>query len=365
MVLPFLVLYLTSSVGVSPARAGFALTLYGAGGLLVAPFAGRLGDRIGPNRVMVASLLVSGALFLVFPLAKTWEAILPMVVLLAITNEAFRPANMALLTDAVPPEQRRAAFALLRMAINLGMGIGPAIGGFLVTYSFPALFYVDGATSILAGLVLLLRPVRALRKEASAAEPVREAPAGGALRDPRLLFVLLSMLPAVVVFFQFQAALPLYLVRDLGFRESMYGLVFTINTGLIVLLEVRLNLATAHWRHGRSLALGSALFAVGFGALAFARTPAAVAATVVVWTFGEMILLPSLSAYIADICPSDRVGEYMGFYTMAFGVGFLVGPWLGTLLLDHHGSTVLWSAMFVLGLVSTALLATVRDKTAD
>ena len=360
MVLPFLVLYLTASLGFSPARAGFALTLYGAGGLLVAPIAGRLGDRIGPHRVMVGSLLVSGCVFLVFPLARTWTSIVPMVLVLAVTNEAFRPANMALLTDAVLPKDRRAAFALLRMAINLGMGIGPAIGGFLVQVSFPALFWVDGGTSILAGLLLLARPVRPLPKEPSDVSAGR--PSSGALRDPRLVFVLLAMLPAIVVFFQFQAALPLYLVRDLGFRESVYGMVFTINTALIVLLEVRLNLATAHWSHARSLSLGAALFAAGFGALAFTRSLVPVLLTVVVWTFGEMILLPSLSAYIADLCPPDRVGEYMGFYTMAFGVGFLVGPWLGTLLLERHGSVVLWSTMLVLGLVSAALLSTVGRR---
>ena len=357
MVLPFLVLYLTTSLGYSAERAGLALALYGAGGLVIAPLAGRLGDKVGAQRVMVSSLLLSGVLLLLFPLAKTWAAIVPMVVALSVTSEAFRPSNMALLTDSVPPEQRRAAFALLRMAINLGMGIGPAIGGFLVEVSFPALFWVDGGTSILAGLLLLLLPVRALAKHAEGGGA--PAPSRGALRDGRLVFVLFSMLPVMVVFFQFSAALPLYLVRDLGFRESIYGLVFTINTALIVLLEVRLNLATSHWSHGRSLALGAVLFAVGFGALAFARSPAAVLATVVVWTFGEMVLLPSLSAYIADLSPPDRVGEYMGFYTMAFGVGFVAGPWLGTLLLERCGSRVLWGTMFLLGLLSAALLGSV------
>jgi MFS family permease len=358
MVLPFLVLYLTTSLGLSAEQAGLALTLYGAGGLVIAPLAGRLGDRIGPHAVMVGSLLASGVLLLAFPLARTWQAIVPMVVALSVTSEAFRPANMALLTDSVPPGQRRAAFALLRMAVNLGMGIGPAIGGFLVLVSFPALFWVDGGTSILAGILLLLLPVRALPRDPGPAGEAA-APSPGALRDPRLVFVLAAMLPVMVVFFQFTAALPIYLVRDLGLRESVYGLVFTINTALIVLLEVRLNLAMGHWSHGRSMALGSALFAVGFGALAFARSPGAILATVVVWTFGEMILLPSLSAYIAEMSPPDRIGEYMGFYTMAFGVGFVVGPWLGTLLLERHGSVVLWGTMFVLGLVSAALLGSV------
>jgi MFS family permease len=133
--------------------------------------------------------------------------------------------------------------------------------------------------------------------------------------------------------------------------------VFTVNTLLIVFLEVQINTSTAHWPHGRCLALGASLTAAGFGALAFARGPWSVMATVVVWTFGEMILLPGMSAYAADIAPADRRGEYMGLYSMAFGAAFTVAPWLGTELLDRLGANVLWGAMFALAMVSAAAMS--------
>src|SRR4029079_17928368 len=121
----------------------------------------------------------------------------------------------------------------------------------------------------------------------------------------------LLMLPPAIIFFQDQAAMPLYVVRDIGLSEKAFWFLFTINTWLIVLLEVPLNTATAHWPHRRSLALGALLFGAGFGSMALATGPLSLAATVVVWTFGEMILFPGASAYVADISPPARRGEYM------------------------------------------------------
>lgn len=121
-------------------------------------------------------------------------------------------------------------------------------------------------------------------------------------------------------------------------------------------MEIPLNAATSHWPHQRTLALGSLLFGLGFGALAIARTFAEVAVTVAIWTFGEMILLPGMSAYVSQIAPGGRQGEYMGLYMMAFSLTFMVGPWAGMLVLERFGATRLWIAMLGVGMVSALLL---------
>ena len=57
-------------------------------------------------------------------------------------------------------------------------------------------------------------------------------------------------------------------------------------------------------------------------------------ATVVIWTFGEMILLPASAAYVSDIAPPAQSGAYMGLYTMGFSLAFAIGPWLGTQVME-------------------------------
>jgi MFS family permease len=128
-----------------------------------------------------------------------------------------------------------------------------------------------------------------------------------------------------------------------------------INTGLIIFLEVPLNNLMADWDDRKSLALGAFLCSLGFGAMAFSSNTFFIVATIIIWTFGEMIFFPSSSSYTAMLSPEERRGEYMGYFQMTFSFSLMAGPWIGTLVLDHFGSTVLWGGAFFLGMISVIL----------
>jgi MFS family permease len=365
MAIPFLVLYLTKDVGFTAARAGLVLSLYGAGSLVVSPFLGKLADRVGHVRMMKASLFSSGLVMLAYPLAHSPVAIGAVTLALAVTAEAFRPASLSVLTDLAPPTQRKAAFAVNRLAINLGMSIGPAVGGYLAEVSFPAIFRVDGATSLLSYAVLALTGFKVA--EHTLAVGAEGGPAPGsvpqsrpAYTDMQLIAFLAACVPLAAVFFQHEGALPLDVVRDIGLPASFFGWMFTINTVLIVLFEVRLNLTTAHWPHQKSLFTGGLFLAVGFGSMAFCRTGPAIALTVVIWTIGEMILLPSMSNVVAELAPVDRRGEYMGLYSASWGIAFAIGPWLGTFMLDGFGHVALWGGTFAVAALAAIAMGRMR-----
>jgi len=361
MVLAFLVLYLTRSLGFSVGVAGTVLLLYGAGALVAAPISGVLSDRFGPIRIMRGSLLLSGVILLVFPAAKSLGLVVALTLTLSILAEAFRPANLTIFGDLVPPQHRKTAFAVNRLAINLGMSVGPAVGGFLATVSFHWLFLVNGLTSLAAGAILvaasfpLHRHHADTRELAEAVAPFAHVPRG--YRDVRLAFFLAGVFPVAVVLFQHLASMSVFLVRDLHFSEATYGLLFSLNCLLIVFLEVPLNIATSHWPHRRVLALGALLFGIGFGALALAWDVWSIAATVVIWTFGEMFFFPGMAAYLTDIAPASRRGEYMGLSQMVMGLAFMIGPWGGMLILGRFGGKTLWGTMFLLGLGAAFIMA--------
>jgi MFS family permease len=368
MVLSFLVIYLTRERQLSAERAGFLLFLYGAGAIVAGPIAGRLADRWGSAPLMRASLFGSGVVLLLYPFAHTLPALVGVTVVLAMVTESFRPAAMSFFAETVEPKRRKSAFSVYRLAINLGMAIGPAVGGVLATISFRYLFLVDGATSILAGLVLAVAtlPRRSHPAAVSSSAPApttasRLRLSTAAHADPRFLFFLASVLPVCIVFFQHMSTMPLFVVRDLGFSPRTFGLLFSLNCVLIVLLEVPLNAATSHWPHRRTLALGALLSGFGFGGMAFAHGLVSLAVTVVIWTFGEMLFFPASAAYATDIAPDARRGEYSGLYTMMFSVAFAIGPWAGTVVLERIGARSLWGITAVLGALAATMLLRMRE----
>ena len=363
MVIPFLALYLTKKIGVSPAEAGAALLVYGAAAFIAAPLTGKLSDNIGSIKVMKFALYGSGVLFFIFSFITNYNWILVAIFFLAAVNESFRPANLSLITEIVAPSQRRMAFALNRLAINAGMSIGPVIGGFLTLIDYHYLFYANAVASIAAGIYFSSVKWSSLSSE-KAVEPLEDKlrVKFAILNDKYFLFFLLAVIPANLVFFQHLGALPLYIVDDLSYTTAVFGLFGAINTVIIIFLEVPLNNWMNDTPYRKSLIIGALLAGIGFGGFAIATTTFPLIIAIIVFTFGEMIFFPVTAAYTSEIAPVDRRGEYMGYYQMTFSFAFSAGPWLGTVVYQNYGSVILWSGAFVFGLITAALMFFVKEK---
>jgi MFS family permease len=366
MVLPFLALYLTTRLHESAATAGLMLTFYGAGALITAPLMGKLSDKIGSLTVMKLSLLFSGIILFFYPLIKGYAGLLIITLLWAIINEAFRPAVMSLISYIAPSEKRRTAFAMNRLVINLGMSIGPVAAGFLAQLNFSIIFYVDAITAILAAAFLTIYPIQhKVDKEEIEREVEKlQSHRGTVLKDIRFIFFLLALTPATMVIFQHLGALPLYLVKDLHFQTSTFGMLIAVNTVLIILVEVPLNTAMTNWSEKKSLALGALLIGTGYGATALVSNIIPLILTIIIWTFGEMILFPSSSTFVAEISPPNRRGEYMGYFQMSFSLAFTLGPWLGTLVYDNLGGQEVWFAAFIVSTISAVAMLMIPAKSA-
>ena len=363
MVIPFLALYLTQKIGVTPTEAGTALLVYGAAAFIAAPLTGKLSDKISSIKVMKFALYGSGVLFFIYSFIEDYNWILVATFVLAAVNEAFRPANLSLITEIVTPTQRRMAFALNRLAINAGMSIGPVIGGFLTLIDYHYLFYANAFASIMAGIYFSSVKWSSLSsdkvEETNEQKPlVRFA----ILNDKYFLFFLFAVIPANLVFFQHLGALPLYIVDDLGYTTAAFGLFGSINTVLIIIAEVPLNNWMNDTPYKKSLMIGALLAGIGFGGFAISTTTVPLIIAIIVFTFGEMIFFPTTAAYTSEIAPADRRGEYMGYYQMTFSFAFSAGPWLGTFVYENYGSVILWSGALVFGLITTALMFFIKDK---
>ena len=364
MVLPFIALYSTKELEVSTGTAGLVLAFYGTGAFISAPFVGKLSDKIGALNLMKISLFASGIFLILFSFITNFIAFLILSLIWAVINEAFRPASMSFISKEISSDRRKTAFALYRLAINLGMSIGPVIGGLLSTINFSLLFYVDGVTSIAAGIFMIYSPWQKFHEpeESNDKEKLITSEKRSVFKNSKFIFFLLATIPVQIVFFQHIGAMPLFIVNELGFSTSTFGFLIAVNTILIILIEVPLNDAMSNWSNLKALSLGALLYGIGFGMMGVMADLTPLAISIVVWTFGEMIFLPAGGVFVAEISPEKRRGEYMGYYQMTFSFSFMIGPWLGAEILDSLGSFILWTGCFVLGTISAVMMLILKSK---
>lgn len=366
MVLPFLALWLTEKRGFTAAESGLALSFYGAGAMAGALGGGWATDRFGWFPVHLGSFFVAGSLFLVLGTLEGRFEIAAALFVLATFAEAVRPANGVALSEMTGDEERVRAFALRRQAINMGMTIGPAAGGLLATVDYSWLFRVDGLTCIAAGFVLWAIRGRLAPQEQNVgagaaventtAVPSRPTgpPQSPWSDGPFLVFSFLGTL-LVILFFQLLATYPLTLRSHYELSEPLIGAVFAFNTVLILIFEMPLVAALRRRDPVRIVAIGAVLVGLGFGVLPFGRDLGLgyswVIATLVVWTFGEMLFSPFGEGWAATRASAGnrRRGAYLGLYTLTYSIGLVVAPGLGSWVYEHWGTYAVWVGCAALG----------------
>lgn len=155
MVVPFMSIYCVKQLHFSIVQAGAVMSLFGVGAISGSFVGGKLTDKFGFYDVQVGALLSGGILFLALGYQHTFPTVCFGTFILSFCNESFRPANSTAIAHYSTPENKTRSYSLNRLAINLGWAVGAGFGGLLASVNYHLLFWVDGSTNILAGLLLL------------------------------------------------------------------------------------------------------------------------------------------------------------------------------------------------------------------
>ncbi|OGD23001.1 MAG: hypothetical protein A2W03_04470 [Candidatus Aminicenantes bacterium RBG_16_63_16] len=366
MVIFFLSLYLTRKLGFAPARAGAALSLYGFGSLGGAYLGGWLADRIGSISVQKASLFLCGIQLIALGQVRAAWAIFPLIFFFALAAGALYPANATTMSKVCPPDLQVKGFALNRLANNLGATIGPAVGGLLALRDYRLLFWADGLTSLLAaGALALLWKSKTSEEHVPRPGDTAAKPSPTPWRDGPFILLMLIFLVWSVVFIQVLVTFPLYIRNVYGLAENRIGQLLAVNTIMIVVLEMILMEKIRRYPLTRMINLSFILLGAGLGLMPLGRGFAFAAFTVAVWTFGEMLSMPLVSALIAGRADDATRGRYMGVFSLGFSLAFIIAPAAGTAVYGRFGGDVLWFGCAAVSLLLAAAFSLLRPALAS
>ena len=369
MVLAFLTLYLTNKLGFTMFEAGAIFSVWGIGSLAGAYIGGKMVKPFGAIPTQIVGQLLAVPFFMVVPFFTSWWSVALIVFLFSVTTESVRPANNVAVAQFTPNDLTTRAFGLQRMAVNLGFSIGPAIGGVLAEIDYALLFFVDGLTTGLGGFILIwyfgfrkyAKNDESARKQRQAEENVAT---GSPLRDIQFVAFLFLLLMVAMIFFQFHATYPKYLEDHYSLSKPMIGLLFSINTLIIVAVEMLLLDRVKTFSVLRTIGWGGLFSCIGFGILPFSQALWFCVFSMIVITFGEMFLFPLCSSFVAQRSRGRDQGMYMSFYAMNYSVAGIFAPIAGTTLYsyDPHLLWYLSIGVGVLVLAGFYILATFSKR---
>jgi MFS family permease len=358
MVFPFLTLYLHQRLNLSMTLVGVILMLWSISGLVGNLAGGSLTDRFGRKRLMVFSLGASALGLVAFGLANSLISAAVIVVYVGFVGALFQPARDAMVADLVGTDKRPQAYGLLRVVANLGIAIGPAIGGFLASVSYLIAFL----TSASATMVFFFITIFLMRETKPAAAPARNANAaapgnfGTVFRDRRFIVFCSATAFAVIAYSQMMTVLPVYMKDQFALGETFFGWVMTTNAAMVVLLQIPITRVTEKVARLPLIAFGAILYAIGVASVALGGTFPHFVASMAILTLGEMIVVPTATAVTADLAPAELRGRYMGVLGLTWNIGFGIGPILGGVITDQLAPRALWPIMGSTALVGALIL---------
>jgi MFS family permease len=352
LIFPFFTLYVRQRFGVSMATIGVAIGAMAAVGLISGALGGALADRFGRKMLMVGGLILAGVASFTMGVVDSLAAFVAVAVFINFILPLSRPASEAMVADLVEPEKRARAYGLMRVAFNLGVAIGPAVGGFLAESSYFTLFVGDAITSLIFAFIILFFIAETKPEVAEEERAAHGAGYGPLLRDtPFLAFSLISV-AVVIVYAQMNSTWPVFMKENYGITERQYGLMMSLNAAMVVLFQLPITSFTERYARTTMLALAAVLYGIGFGLVGFVSTALLFALAIAIWTVGEMVHVPVSQAYVADVAPEDMRGRYMGAAGLTWGVGWSLGPLLAGLMMDLGDPHYVWYGCLILGLIA-------------
>lgn len=354
MIWPFLMIYFSERLSLPLTTVTILMTINSIAGLIFSFIAGPIIDRLGRKWIMVISLFGNALTYLVMSQADTLFAFSTLMALSGAVNPLYRVGADAMLADLIPSPQRPDAYALIRMSNNAGIALGPAIGGYIAAQSYTTAFFFAAAGMSTFSVLLAIFAHETLPLE----NPQHKQPSsafggyGKILKDGHFIRFTMAFTLTQVCAAILWVLLAVYAKQNYGIPERAYGIIPTTNALMVIFLQMLVTRVTKNFNPLKVLSIGSLLYAVALGSIAWGQSLWAFWLSMVIYTVGELMNMPTSTTYVADLAPMEMRGRYMSIYGLTWGISLGIGPLLGGVLNDNFGPTAIWYGAGFIGLLS-------------
>lgn len=366
ILMPYIALYVTSKFGVGLTQVGIVWAIVGVGNLIGGMFGGALTDKFGRKFMILFGLLVSASFSIVVLFVNRINTLYFVVLFMGLMGSIAGPARSAMVVDVLPVEKRTEGFGIIRITMNLAATIGPALGGFVSSYSFSYLFIMDAAASLIVGILFFFalpetKPAsideeNTLKDENSENKKSKKKSNGGGykgvLKDWKfLLFVFISAI-MVLVYEQMHTTLPVFLRDTYAFPNYMFGYLLSMNALMVVLFQYLITKMIKRFSAFVMMAVGNILYAVGFGMYGFFGTVPMFFVAMAIITIGEMIVAPYGQTIAANFAPEDKRGRYLAVMQWTGLIPTLFGVLGAGIIMENHNPLIIWYLAFLFSMLA-------------
>ena len=309
---------------------------------------GALTDKFGRKSMLIIGLVSSASVALVMGLVNDWRMFYILVSLTGFVSNIGDPAASAMVADILPVEKRTDGYGILRIAVNLAVTIGPAIGGLLAGISYFLLFVMDCIISYIAAFLVFtsLAETKPMLPEGQAQIGLIQSIHGyGKVFRDRIFMVFVFLITmTAIVYLQIDSTLSVFL-RDMhGTTPQQFGIILSLNAIMVVLLQFTFTRLIKHRQPINMMALGNLFYGFGFTMYGFVSSYALFLIAMAVITIGEMIIAPVYQTIIANMAPHNMRGRYMAVYQCGRGFASAIGPLAAGVILDYYDPRWVWYA---------------------
>jgi MFS family permease len=364
-VMPFEVIYLHDTRGLSLAAAGLVVGIVTGLAVVAAPVAGQAIDRFGARSTAAVSGVALAAGYAGLAFVHTPEQAFAAAALAGIGNGGLLPSQSTLLASLVASNLRHRSTAVSRVAANLGAGLGGALGGFVAAYGvngFVVLFLANAITYLLYVVILVV-----VVREAARPDPM---PRGyrAIVRDRAFMRLALTNVAMIAVGWGiFTWIVPAYAQQEIGASPRLIGFLLLANALTVVLAQIPSAKLAEGRRRAVTIAAGGVLFAgacllvVGADFVSLGLAYGALLGAVVVVGIGECLHTTALMPLVADLAPETLRGRYMATIGLSWWLGLAVAPTVGAQLLSASPPAALLASAGVALAAAVSALSLERE----